>query len=83
MILGWYADSDFSNVDFRQILQDFSGKKIRLNNCKDNLKLWFAYSLNSSVTLKADTIAPSYTNTNKVSRAYSLFFTLYIDNSTI
>ena len=81
LMIGRYNEKDFSNVNFRQILQDYAGNKFKLSSFKVNLKLQLIHSLNKTGDFKAETTPPWYTSANNVSRAYSLLFMLYMDES--
>ena len=81
LMIGRYAENDFSSVNFRKILQDYAGNKFKLSNFKVNLKLQLTHSLNKTGAFKAESTSPWYTSTNNVSRAYSLLFMLYMDKS--
>ena len=80
-MIGRYTEEDFSNVNFRQILQDYAGNKFKLSRFKVNLKLQLIHLLNKTGEFKAETTPPWYTSANNVSRAYSLLFMLYMDKS--
>lgn len=80
-MIGRYTEEDFSNVNFRQILQDYAGNKFKLSRFKVNLKLQLIHLLNKTGEFKAETTPPWYTSANNVSRAYSLLFMLYMDES--
>jgi hypothetical protein len=81
LMIGRYNEKEFSNVNFRQILQDYAGNKFKLSSFEVNLKLQLIHSLNKTGDFKAETTPPWYTSANNVSRAYSLLFMLYMDES--
>ncbi|KAL7525981.1 hypothetical protein ACHAXR_006714 [Thalassiosira sp. AJA248-18] len=79
LLIGCYTPSDFSNVNFKQILQKYAGNRYKGSNFRENMKRLLKHHLNETGPFKVEEVEPWYTSANNVSRAYSLLFMLYMD----
>ncbi|KAL7527871.1 hypothetical protein ACHAXR_002173 [Thalassiosira sp. AJA248-18] len=81
LLIGRYTLDDFSNVNFKRILQKYAGNKYKMSNFRENLKRLLRHLLDKTGPFKVEGVAPWYTSAKNVSRAYSLLFMLYMDSN--
>jgi len=80
LLVGQYTATDFSKVNFRQILQKYAGnKQYKMSSFRENIKRLLVHLLKKTGPFKAEQVEPWYTSAKNVSRAYSLLFALYME----
>ena len=81
--LGHYTEKDFTNVNFRKILEEYAGNNYKLNLFRDNMKriLVHLQKRTGPFDQKKATVEKWYTSVNNVSKAYSLLFALHMDEA--
>ena len=80
LLVGNYTTTDFSKVNFRQILQQYAGnKQYKMSNFRENVKRLLRHLLAKTGPFKPEKIEPWYTSAKNVSRGYALLFALYMD----
>ena len=81
LLLGRYTDKDFKSVSFKHILIVYAGNRFKMSNFRENMKRLLVHKLNQTGDFKEKTTEPWYTSVNKVSKAYSLLFMMYMDST--
>ena len=79
--IGPYTHSDFSQVNFKQILHKYAADKYKPSLFRENMKRILRHLLDKSGPFKAEEkkAEPWYTSTSKSSKAYALLFLLYMN----
>ena len=79
--LGHYTENDFKNINFRKILEEFAGNNYKLNLFRDNMKRLLVHLEKKTGPFNENKPKAEkwYTSVNNVSKAYSLLFTLHMD----
>ena len=81
LLLGRYTDKDFKSVSFKHILIVYAGNRFKMSNFRENMKRLLVHKLNQTGDFKEKTTEPWYTSVNKVSKAYSLLFMMYMEST--
>ncbi len=85
LIIGHYTDKDFKNVNFSALLQHYAGNKYKPSQFRENMKRVLVHLQNKTGPFKevqrVTKVEQWYTSSKNVSKAYSLLFTLHMDEA--
>ena len=83
LLIGHYTLTNFDSINFTRIHEKYAANKYKPSRFRENLKLQLKHLLNKTGAFKIeeDIVETWYTSARKVSRAYSLLFSLYIQSS--
>lgn len=79
LLIGRYTATDFSNVNFAQILLKYAGNKYNKSGFRENVKRLLKHRLNKTGPFKVEGVAPWYTSAKTVSRGYALLYMMHMD----
>lgn len=85
LCIGLYTETNFKNVNFQAILQKYAGNKYKPNLFRENLKnilIHFQKKTGPFKDRQQTKVEPWYTSVNNVSKAYSLLFSLHMNDAT-
>lgn len=88
LFIGQYKPPNFANVNFSVILNKYAGDKYKSGNFKDNMKRLLTHLYNNTGPFeevcegrRKDKVEKWYTSANNVSKAYSLLFSLLMNDA--
>ena len=87
LFIGKYTATNFDNVNFKALLQNYAGNKYKPSAFRENMKRLLKHLQNKTGPFKRfvegqlKAVEPWYTSVNNVSNAYSLLLSLLMDDA--